>query len=72
MYRISFMIVIFQIVFCIIAACGHKGPPRPPKDESVTQAGFTDYPSTRVKNLLKVKINVSIWFKNTNYCGTVF
>ena len=37
MDRISCKWIIFLAIFIGIPACGHKGPPLPPKDEPQTQ-----------------------------------
>ena len=45
MYRFYSKILIFLMVYCLVAACGHKGPPLPPKEGPLTQTGVKDFPA---------------------------
>ena len=49
MHGFSSMLLICIIVFCLITACGRKGPPLPPKDEPLTQTRFKYHPPTLVE-----------------------
>ena len=55
MRRIYFMLLSCLIISSL-TACGHKGPPRLPKDESLTKTELKYYPSTLAKNRSQLKL----------------
>lgn len=47
------------LVYSMITACGHKGPPLAPKEKPLTLTGFQDLPAN-LAITFHLKINISI------------